>query len=438
MSNRYSRRHVIKKGLGSLASLTILGLAGCQAANTSGPESMSVALHLIFWGSTTRNKLTEQAINLFQKSHPGTTIASQYSGFDTYWTLLNRLIAAGKTPDLIQMDMRYLSQYVRKGLLLDLTQLIYNQTIDLSDYNPLLLTSSKANNTVYGIPMGGNYQCMHYDKVFLENAGAGPLPENMTWSTFAEYTTELSKALRYKVYGTSDNSGDITSFEMWIRMRGKELYTHDGNLDFELADVVDWYSYWSNLRKANGCLPTSVQINLDNSNTPSDASIIKGKAVFNTLYSNTYEAYQNATPHQLGMTMIPRGSAPGLYLKASMLMSIAAQTKYPTEAASFISSINNDADTVMALGLERGIPGSIQARLLLNSRLTSTQQIMATYVDSVAKSGYTRVKEVLDPPGAGQVSVLLKQVSRDIGFGRTSAIDGAKMFYADAQKILEL
>lgn len=438
MSNRCSRRQVMKKGLGSLASLTMLGLVGCQTANTSIPISMSTALRLIFWGSTTRNKLTAQAINLFQKSHLGTTIASQYSGFDTYWNILNMLISAGKTPDLIQMDMRYLSQYVRKGLLLDLTQLIYDQTIDLSDYNPLLLASSKANNTVYGIPMGGNYQCMHYDKVFLENAGVGPLPENMTWSTFAEYTTELSKALRYSVHGTSDNSGDITSFEMWIRMRGKELYTHDGSLDFELADVGDWYSYWSSLRKANGCLPTDVQINLDNSNTPSDASIIKGKAIFNTLYSNTYEAYQNATTHQLGMTMIPKGSTPGLYLKPSMLMSIAAQTKYPNEAASFISSINNDVDVVTALGLERGIPGSAQALALLSPRLTPTQQTMAMYVDFVSKSGNTRVKEVLDPPGAGQVSMLLKQVSRDIGLGRTSVTHGTKMFYADARKILEL
>src|SRR5438552_9411135 len=162
MSNLYNRRRAIKVGLGGLAGVSAFGLAACDTSAVSPPVSAqsSALMNLLFWGTTTRDKLTKKAITAFQDQHPDVTITSQYTTFSNVWTVLDKLVAAGKTPDLFQMDMRYLAKYLRKGLMLDLTQLIYNQTIDLSDFDPLMLAGSKANNSLYGIPMGGNYQCL--------------------------------------------------------------------------------------------------------------------------------------------------------------------------------------------------------------------------------------------------------------------------------------
>lgn len=435
MSRNYNRRQIIGAGIGSLAALSAFGLAGCGDSQNSSTQNSAVQLQMVFWGAASRNKLTRQAISLFEKSHSNITISSQFTGFDAYWNKLSTEIAGGSEPDLIQMDMRYLAQYVQKGLLLDLTSLISNKTIDLSDFDQVLLNSSKANDKVYGVPMGGNYQCMIYDTVLLQKSGVGAPPDSFTWESFADYATKLSKALGNGVFGSEDQSGGIVAFEVWVRQRGKEIYTTDGKLGFDVNDVTDWFNYWSNLRKAGGCVPTDVQTSLGGVAGPASSTIIRGKAVINFTFSNIFDAYQKLTTDKLAMHQYPNsGSTPGMYLKPSMLLSISSKTKYSNQAASFVNYINNNADAVKALGLDRGVPGSAKARATLNPQLTPAQQAITAYVDLVSKSGNASAKKVLDPAGAGQVEQALLRAGQNVGFGKASVTDGAKAFYDDAQK----
>jgi len=167
-------------GLGSIGSLAAFNMAGCDTSSSLTPHP-SVKLQMIFWGETTRDTRTRQAIEVFEKSHPTITITSQLSNFESYWTKLDTMTTSNGLPDLVQMDMRYISDYVSRGLLLDLTPFISHQTINLTDFDPLLLTNSKVNNTVYGIPMGGNYHCFFYNQSLIKQAGVGTLPQSMTW-----------------------------------------------------------------------------------------------------------------------------------------------------------------------------------------------------------------------------------------------------------------
>src|SRR5579884_1586941 len=280
MSDTYPRRQIIKQGLSGLAGLSLLGLAGCSSdtglTNLTNTVSEPTAgnLYMIFWGSATRDQLTRATFQQFHQQNPNFTITSNYYTFTDYFNKLDGLIAKGNTPDLIQMDMRFIAQYVRKRQLLDLTEIIYNQSIDLSDFDPLLLNSSKVNNTIYGIPLGGNYQSAIYNAELVEKAGIGEPPAEFSWDTYAAYVTELTKALGETAYGSEDLSTDPTTFELWIRRTGKEMYTRDGQVNFTQEDVGDWFNYWSNLRKTGGCLPWSIQKNMDVSGTPTDSSVV--------------------------------------------------------------------------------------------------------------------------------------------------------------------
>src|SRR5690349_4047311 len=127
MSTNYNRRQMLALGLG--ASVAALGLVSCDTTTSTIPTAGPTTLQMIFWGSTTRDKLTRQAIELFHQSYPHITVTSQLiTDFNVYWTRLDTLINGGNTPNLIQMDMRYVAQYVRKRTLLDLTPFVYNQT----------------------------------------------------------------------------------------------------------------------------------------------------------------------------------------------------------------------------------------------------------------------------------------------------------------------
>jgi multiple sugar transport system substrate-binding protein len=334
------------------------------------------------------------------------------------------------------MDMRYLAKYVRSGLMLDLTQLIYNQTIDLSDFDPLMLDGSKANNSLYGIPLGGNYQCLLYDTVLLAGAGVGAVPAGMSWQVFGEYVTSIADAYGKRVYGTSDSSGDLSVYEIWVRQRGKELYTVDGRLAFDEQDVGEWFNYWVQLRTSGGCVPAQLQADASGASGPANAPLVHGKAVFAIPHSNELEAYQALTKHKINFAPIPLGPGAGLYFKPSQLIAISAQTPYFMEAAQFIDFIINDPDGIKALGIERGIPGAVKAQALLSPSFTPAQQEEVAFTNAISNSTLVRVKEVLDPPAASQVATIFANVGGDVSFKRTTVSNGAKAFFTAAQKVL--
>jgi multiple sugar transport system substrate-binding protein len=436
MRDFYSRRNALKLGLGGLASVSLLGLAACDSATPAAVQSSSAEMHMLFWGTATRDKLTQKAIQFFHEQYPTVTITTHYTTFNAVWPLLDADVAAKKTPDLIQMDMRYLSKYVKDGLLLDMTQLIYDQTIDLSDFDPLMLDGSKANNSIYGIPLGGNYQCLIYDTVLLDQAGVGPLPATFTWESFAQYTADIAEAFGKKVYGSADPSGDISVFEIWVRQRGKELYTVDGRLAFDVQDVEDWFNYWSQLRASGGCVSASVQAAASGASGPTNSALAHGLAVFAVPHSNEFEAYQVLTKHKLDFFPIPAGPGAGLYFKPSQLLSIAATTPFVTQAANFIDFIINDPNGIKSFGIERGIPGAQKAQILLAPGLTGAQKQEVTFTNAISAGNTVRVKEVLDPPNASQVATLFGNDAGHVSFKKSSVTAGAQAFYAAAQKAL--
>src|SRR5579884_439279 len=113
MSTIYPRRQIIKQSLSGLAGLSLLGLAGCGATMTTAVEPDAGMLNMMFWGSATRDQLTRATFDEFHQRNQTYKITSQYFTFDVYFKKLDALIASGKAPDLIQMDMRYIAQYVR-------------------------------------------------------------------------------------------------------------------------------------------------------------------------------------------------------------------------------------------------------------------------------------------------------------------------------------
>lgn len=437
METTYNRRQILGMGAKSVAGLSLLGLAACGGGSTAVATKK---LQLFFWGSTSRDKLTRKAIQLFEKKHTDVKITSQFTAFDAYWNKLSTQIAGGNAPDLIQMDMRYIAEYVKKGLLLDLTDAISKKTIDLSDFDQTLLTGSQVNGKSYGIPLGGNYQAFLYDKDLVTKANVGALPENFSWDEFGSYCAQLSKALGSGIAGTGDESTNVTAFEIWTRQRGRDVYTPEGGLGFKEEDAADWFDYWSKLRKSGACVPIEVAAGSLTGGTPT-TNIVKGQAVFTLTLSNLLDAFQTLMQHSVGIHMPPtggKGAQPGMYLKTSMLMSVSARTKYVADSTGFVGFLINDPQGIDALNIERGVPGSAKARGQLQPQLKPTQQTVVSYIDAVTKSGNARPKQVLDPAGAGAVEQALIRAAQAVGFGRASAANGAKTFYADAQKALKV
>jgi multiple sugar transport system substrate-binding protein len=433
----YTRRQVCQMGLSGLAGLTMLDLAACGSSPSTTGSNPNVTLQLAFWGAASRNKLTQAAIKAYQKDgHSNIKINSWFEAFSTYFTKLNTQIASGTSPDLIQMDMGYVKQYADEKQILDLTSLVNNKTFDLSDFDKTLLTDSEYNGVLYGIPLGGNYECMMYNSKMIQEAGVSAPPTTWTWDTFATYAGTISKGLSSKqIYGTSDASGAMDMFEIWVRSNGHDLYTTDGQAGFTQNDVQTWFEYWGAMRSAGVCVPAQLQAT-DTSAGPATAMITKGKAAFATAHSNQFSGFQTLTTDPLVLQFVPTGTQVGNYLKCSMLMSIAANSKNTDEAAKFIQFLITNPDGVKAIGLDRGIPGSARALTTLTPTLKPVDQAVITYAASIVSNNQIRPKTIVDPAAAGKVLTELGAVSQSVGFGKLSPAAGASQFFQNAQKTL--
>ncbi|EFH81619.1 ABC transporter substrate-binding protein [Ktedonobacter racemifer] len=272
--------------------MTPLDLIGCGSDTSTAANK---TLQLSFWGPASRNKLTQNAIKAFQQAHSNITIHSWFADFSVYFNKLNTQIASGGIPDLIQMDMSYVARYVQEHELLDLTPFVNDKTIDLSDFDQSMLKNSEDNGVLYGISMGGNYECMIYDATLIQEAGLGTPPTSWTWNEFATYAGNISSALKSKgVYGSPDASGAIDMFEIWVRQRGKELWTTDGKVMFTVDDIASWFSYWDGMRKSGACAPAQIQATVTGSG-PSTSLLAAGKTAFATGHSNQFGSFQALT-----------------------------------------------------------------------------------------------------------------------------------------------
>src|SRR5690606_38777361 len=84
------------------------------------------------------------------------------------------------------------------------------------------------------------------------------------------------------------------------------------------------------------------------------------------MYENNLAAPYNTL--ELGpFFMLPGATDAGLFLKPTMMFSVAKTSKHPQQAAKLIDFLMNDPAGVAAMGLERGTPLSKKAVAQLSS-----------------------------------------------------------------------
>ncbi len=405
-----------------LAAGSALSLATVMGARSTFAQQER--LRLSWWGNAERSERTNQVIDLFTAANAGVTIDGQsLPGGGDYWTWLATQTAGGNPPDVIQMDYRYIFEYAGRGVLLPLDELI-GSTIDLSDWPEDRIEVGRVDGKVYGISLGANTGAVILTLTAFEEAGLEPPTVGTTWEQFAEICGQLSqKTTRSGFFGTQDASGHETSFETYLRQRGKAMYAGDGQLGFDAEDAEAWFALWSEMRKSGACVPADVQA-LSQGNV--DTSVVTvGKAAVGIAQSNQLVSYQKANQDSLAMTGIPviEGGQPGQYLKPSMYFSLSARAGNPELAGRFLDFFLNNEEAMNILGVERGAPESPATRAAISPSLDEPSQAALAYLDSI--SSLIGTLPPAPPQGAGEATTVLGSVAEEVAFEMKSVEQGA-------------
>ncbi|MBL4766344.1 MAG: extracellular solute-binding protein [Rhodobacteraceae bacterium] len=399
------------------------------------PAYANTRTRLIWWGNPERDKRTYAVVDKFLEMNGDTTVDPETYSWGDYWTKLATLAAGKNLPDVIQMDYRYIFEYARRGQLAPLDDFIGNE-LELADFDKNLLNSGKIDGKIYGVAMGANSMSYVYNETVRKEIGL-ELPDPIAWTNddFTALGNSVKDALPKGMYFVRNMGRLENVLETWTRQRGKDLYTADGGLGFDLQDLEDFWQLWFDLQEA-GLTPPADVMAQDNGKMD-EMMLVNRRSLFDFLHSNQLVAAQKLIEDEIGITMIPNqtGGQPGQYMKPSMLLSMAANSGDPSAAAKLINFIITAPEANDILLVERGVSGDASIRERIKPTLTQTEQKMINYLDAAA----THVSPLPPPPpkGAGEIERAFRPAWEAVAFGQKPVKQGAKDFFDFAQMTLE-
>ena len=420
----------------SLCILLTLGLFGCssnteEAAGADGKKK--VTLRVAWWGGQPRHDYTSKIIELYEKEHPHVKIEAEFANWDDYWKKLAPMSAAGQLPDMIQMDMAYLSQYGKKGQLEDLTPYVKDGAINTESIDEKTIKGGKIGDQLYGFPLGVNVLSVITNDDLLKEAGVEIDDGSWTWTDFENLALEVEE--KTGQYGSNGMHPPDVFFPYYLRTKGERFYKEDGT-GLAYSDdklFVDYFKRQVKLvdEKASPTPDESAQVK-----GMEDDFIVKGRTAATWNYSNQFAAFAQLTDAPLSLKLPPeQAKEKALFLRPSMLFSIPKSSEQKKEAAAFIDFfINNEKANALIKG-ERGVPVSSKIAETVKSELSEEEKKIFEYVERA--TAYAGEAEPPEPIGSAEVIKLLKDTSDQILFKKITPEEGAAKFRKEADAILK-
>lgn len=400
-----------------------------KGASDDNAGDEEVTLRLAWWGDQPRHDYTSEVAQMYMDQNPNVKIEVEFASWDDYWQRLAPQAAANELPDIIQMDLSYLSQYAQNNQLADLTPFLDNQ-IDVSNIADGVVSGGTVDDGIYGFNLGVNATGFHYDPAVLEKIGVDAIPKDWTWDDFQDMS---AKAVDAGLFFDTSFKGDVF-FNYYLRTQGKRLYAEDGSgLGYDDDQLfVDFFSIVAE-QVESGATPTPDY--LAQLTGIEDDPVVKQEGVGIWQWSNQFVGVQQVADRPMEIAPMPGPNAvDGLYLKPSMFFSVAENSAHKEAAASFINFFVNDVEANKLILGDRGVPGSSEVKEALKAEISESQKQVFEYVEWAEQN--SSPMGAADPAGAGEVIELLDTIAEQISYGQITPEDAATSFRSQAESML--
>ncbi|XID91243.1 ABC transporter substrate-binding protein [Paenibacillaceae bacterium WGS1546] len=410
------------------------GQPSSPAAGGSGGNPEQIELRVAWWGGEGRHALWNEAIDKFQEKYPHITVKREYTDISAFFDKLNTQMAGGAAPDVMTMARKFSNDYIQRGQLMELDDMIADSRLDLSNFNPQIVSSGVLNGKNYMISLGSIVSGTFYNTGIFERAGVAPPVFDWTWDEFVDKAIELQAALPEGVWATGDYSMDEYEFRAFFLGRDKDMYTEDGQLGFDKQDLTEWLQIWERLREAGAVPPPEVQAEYP-SEIPENGMFGLGKVAMLMRPQNQFNANQKVMQDNVDIVRIPTGQDRNLGQDLDGThISIYAKTKYPDEAALLVNFLINDPDAVNVLKLEYGPLGSQKMNDELKPQLTEPEVEALEFYEKVSDIAKT---PNLPPAGNAEIVKELKLAGESVAFKQKTIEKAVDDFFAEAEKTLK-
>ena len=440
----------------TMAGAMALGLAACGGSNTASASTAADAatseaaadsntsgekkLTVTWWGNQTRNERTISTLNLYAEQNAGVTFDPQVAEWADYWNKLATASAGKALPDIIQMDYKYLDQYIKNGLLTDLTPYVEDGTLDVSNIDEGILNAGKGSDGgLYAICIGENAPALVYNKTLLDENGI-TVKDNMTVDEFKALCKEVYEKTGYKsnyYYNQGENN-----LEYVLRAKDITLF-ENGKLGAASADDFNQYFGVFEDGIKEGWMLSASSFAERNIGTIEQDPLVYGSDPANRswctfLWTNSLSAIKAAAPEgmELGITTWPSDDAKkSNYLKPGQFFCVSSDSKDPVEAAKVIDFFTNSVDANKILLAERGVPASTVVADAIAPDLDAGTQSGMAFIKNVIAPNCSQINAA-PPEGTSEVVNLLKQLEEQLCYGQITAQEASEQFFTQGNAFL--
>ena len=403
---------------------------------TSGAASAGAAdtdIRIAWWGSQARNDGTVAVLDLYSSKNLGVTFQPEFSDWSGYWSKLATQVAGNSMPDVIQMDRTYLSTYVSKGQLADLTPYIESGLLDVSNIPESSLNTGKVGDGVYALVLGVNVPCLFYDKDVVAQAGV-VLPDQMNYEEFFNICKTIYE--KTGVQTDLDYGKEETYLNLYLRDKGYYLFDEDGT-KLGLPDekpLVDFFQMYVDGLNDGYMVKPEIFMELDPSSVEQNTLVV-GKSWCTILFSNQMSAIVSASGKNIGIASVPADNVSALqYIKPSQYFSISANSQNKEEAVKYLNWFINDKEANEILLGERGIPANTEVADHIAPMMSETDQQVIKFI-SVVSENCSEISPPV-PEGSNEVAANVSKALEAVCYGLKTPEEAAKEFFDQSNEIL--
>ncbi|TDE94951.1 extracellular solute-binding protein [Occultella glacieicola] len=419
-----------------MATASALALTACGGGGDTGDGGASsggdVTLTFAWWGDVSRAERYEQSVDLFEEANPGVTVQTSFAGWGDYWQARNTEAAGGALPDVMQMDIAYLSVYGGNDRLAALDDAI-GATIDTSTIAEAVLPAGQLEGTTYAITSSTNTLATFVNTDLLAELGVAAPEAGLTWAGYNDFLREVAAAgadSSPQVYGSVDYTQIFWLFNIWLGQQGLSMFDQDGALGFTADDLTEWWSLTADLRAENVVMPPDVAAQLSGAD-----AIGSQQAVSEISWDNFLVRFSEGSGGATLAMLPPPADDPassGLFLKPSLMLAASANSAHPEEAAALIDFLVNDAQVSEIFGTSRGVPASSSALDAVVAEGLDAQ--ILDYEDSIADS----LTDTPPPPvdGFGSLEESFVRIHEELAYGTVTTAEAADQWFAEAEDTL--
>ncbi len=287
------------------------------AACGGGAANKKADITMMMWGDPAELEVWNQIVADFYTANPNITVKVDVSDWDSYWTKLKTLLAAGTPPDVFAMDAPLYLDYQSRGVLLNLQPYLDKNPDMLNGVYPQTLEAYKTPDGMFGLPRDFQTIVLFYNKDMFDAAGVAYPTADWTYDDFRNAAKQLTK--------DSDGDGKIDQFG---------FYSEPWDMELIWSEVI--WAYGGDI------------INADHTRTLVGEP--KAREAWQLLHDMMFEdkSYPNETtaaeygedlfqPKVAAMTTIGHWAVPG-YVQAGINFGVAPMPSGPAGRATSVNS----------------------------------------------------------------------------------------------------